>query len=171
MFIIAFLHQLGHSSLLWYGMGTCYSPQLNGIEREAGEAVEMAFFGGISYGGFQLENYKGIKLWYLQEIGFMKGKIFYFIGEFRIFYSSEYTPKQEIDDKQATELTKLDASKGLPIWNISALRPASPDVSVLVLTHATFCHMAQRPIAPLPAPVSGFFPRLKNHKIRFMPKD
>ena len=88
IFIISFLHQLGHSSLLWYGMGTCYSPQLDGIEREAGEYVEKAFFGGISYGGFELENINGMELWRLKEIGFMKDddSPFYPIGEFSIFF-------------------------------------------------------------------------------------
>jgi len=85
MFIITFLHQLGHSALLWYGMKSCHSAQLDGIEREVGENVEKAFFGGISYGGFELEKHDGIELWRLKEIGFRKDEMFYPIGESRFF--------------------------------------------------------------------------------------
>ena len=48
MFIAVFLHELGHSSLVWYGMGACDSPQLGGIERESGEYIEKAFLGAIT---------------------------------------------------------------------------------------------------------------------------
>jgi hypothetical protein len=60
MFIAVFLHELGHSSLVWYA---CDSPQLGGIEREVGEYMEKVFFGGIPCAEFELEPMR------LMEIG------------------------------------------------------------------------------------------------------
>jgi hypothetical protein len=42
MFISVFLHELGRSSLVWYGMGAYDSPQLGSIERESGNYIEKA---------------------------------------------------------------------------------------------------------------------------------
>lgn len=78
MFITVFLHELGHSALVWYGRGACDSPQLGGIEREAGEYVEKSFFGGISCGEFDLEPMR------LVEIGLMRAGLFYPISESHI---------------------------------------------------------------------------------------
>jgi len=75
MFIAVFLHELAHSSLVWYGMGACDSPQLSGIERESGGYIEKAFFGGISCAEFELEPM------HLVDIGIERGQVFYPIGE------------------------------------------------------------------------------------------
>ena len=72
MFIAVFLHELGHSSLVWYA---CDSPQLGGIEREVGEYMEKVFFGGIPCAEFELEPMR------LMEIGLSKDELFYPIGE------------------------------------------------------------------------------------------
>jgi hypothetical protein len=75
MFITVFLHELGHSSLVWYSMGACDSPQLRDIEREGGEYIERAFLGGITCAEFKLEPMR------LVEIGIKKDELFYPIGE------------------------------------------------------------------------------------------
>jgi len=53
----------------------------------------------------------------------------------------------EIDEKQTTELLKFDGSSGLPIFDISALRPA-PDTLAAGHICSPFSHMAQHPIVP-----------------------
>jgi hypothetical protein len=75
MFITVFLRELGHSSLVWYGMGACDSPQLGGIEREGGEHIEKAFLGGITCAEFELDPMR------IVEIGIKKDELFYPIGE------------------------------------------------------------------------------------------
>lgn len=75
MFIAVFLHELGHSSLVWYGMGVCDSPQLGNIEREGGDFIEKAFFGGITCAEFELESMR------LMEIGIQENGCFYPIGK------------------------------------------------------------------------------------------
>jgi len=148
MFIAVFLHELGHSSLVWYA---CDSPQLGGIEREVGEYMEKVFFGGIPCAEFELEPMR------LMEIGLSKDELFY-----------------PIDDKLATELTKLDTSKGgLPLLDISTLSPAPP--ATLGRIRSKFSHamssMTQRPVLPAPRNLSGtrIRPLLNNDKIRIMP--
>lgn len=71
MFIAVFLHELGHSALVWYGRGVCDSPYLGGIEREGGNFIEQAFFGGITLAEFVLEPMN------LVEIGIEKEGSFY----------------------------------------------------------------------------------------------
>jgi hypothetical protein len=75
MFISVFLHELAHSSLVWYGMGACDSPQLGSIERESGRYIEKAIIGGISCAEFELEPMR------LVEIGVTKNGLFYPIGK------------------------------------------------------------------------------------------
>jgi hypothetical protein len=69
-----FLHELGRSSLVWYGMGACDSPQLGGIERD-GDHIEKAFLGGITCAEFELDPMR------IVEIGIKKDELFYPIGE------------------------------------------------------------------------------------------
>jgi hypothetical protein len=78
LFIATFLHELSHSSLVWYGKGACDSPQPSEIAREAGESIEKAFFGGISCAEFNLEPLC------LVEIGLMNAGSFYTISESHI---------------------------------------------------------------------------------------
>jgi hypothetical protein len=75
MFIAVFLHELGHSSLVWYSMGACDSWQLGSIERESGEYIEKAFLGAITCAEFELEPMR------LMGIGIKKDGLFYPIGE------------------------------------------------------------------------------------------
>jgi hypothetical protein len=85
MFIAVFLHELGHSSLGWYtGAHASDNPQPGGIasEREAGEYVEEAFFGGVSYCEFELDSPKPTRL---VEIGLSKDGIFYPLSESRLY--------------------------------------------------------------------------------------
>lgn len=151
MFIAVFLHELGHSSLVWYGKGACDSPQLGSIERDSGEYIEKAFLGAITCAKFELEPMR------LVEIGLKKDELFY-----------------PIDDKLATMLTALDASNGLPLLNISTLSPAPPATLGRIcakfsqaITTMTQCGR----VLPVPKKLSATHahPLLKNDKIRVMP--
>lgn len=75
MFISVVLHELAHSALVWYGLGACDSPQLGGIEREGGNYIEKAIFGGIACAEFELAPMR------LMEIGIQKENQFFVIGE------------------------------------------------------------------------------------------
>jgi hypothetical protein len=66
----------------------------------------------------------------LVEIGLMKDNIFYPIGESQVLMPAiDCALKVAIDGKLATELMKLDTSKGLPLLDPSTLYPAPPAVS------------------------------------------
>ena len=172
MFIAILMHELGHNCLVWYGRGACDSLQLGGIEIEAGEYIEKIFFGGISYGEFEI-----VPRMRLLGIGLRKGEIFYPIGECQfsisIFYASHYVLKLKIDDKLVTELIKFDTSKGLPFLDTSTLSPAPP--ATFGRLRSKFSHTMSslmRPIAPEPRNLSEtrMRPLLKNDKIRIMPR-
>ena len=82
-------------------------------------------------------------------------------------------PRLVIDDKLATMLTALDASKGLPLLDISTLSAAPP--ATLGRIRAKFSQamttMTQRRVLPAPRKLSAtrVRPLLKNDKIRVMP--
>jgi hypothetical protein len=48
MFLAVLLHELAHSSLVWYGAGRCASPKIDEINNEAGDYMENRLFGAIS---------------------------------------------------------------------------------------------------------------------------
>lgn len=86
MFVAVFLHELAHSSLVWYGAGSCDSPRLNGINSEAGVYMEKAIFGAISLCEISTDNLQ------IKKVGLEKGGVFYPISEFsstilRILYT------------------------------------------------------------------------------------
>lgn len=151
MFIAVFLHELGHSALVWYGKGACDSPQLGTIERESGNYVEKAFFGAITCAEFEFEPMR------LVEIGVMRDELFY-----------------PIDNKMATTLTELDASNGLPLLNISTLSPAPPATFGRIrakFSQAITTKTHRGGVLPAPKKLSATRarPLLKNDKIRVMP--
>ena len=76
IFIAVFLHELGHDALIWYSAGACDSPQLGGINREAGCYIERRVFGGVMFGEFEK------RLSRLSKIGVAGDNgVSYFIGE------------------------------------------------------------------------------------------
>jgi hypothetical protein len=78
MFIAVFLHELGHNSLRWYGKEACDGPELGPREKEAGEYIEKAFFGGTSCAEFNLDPM------HLVQTGITKDGVFYPIRESHI---------------------------------------------------------------------------------------
>ena len=84
LFSAVFLHELAHSSLVWYGMGACDSPRLGCIDGEAGNFYEKAIFGGISACEIDREGLR------IAQVGFYKGQgtqVFCPIGKPRLNYS------------------------------------------------------------------------------------
>jgi len=71
-----FLHELSHSALVWYGEGLCNIPKLGEVDREAGEHMEMSFFGGIVKGAFDM------KMKDIKAVGLAMGDNFYSVGMF-----------------------------------------------------------------------------------------
>lgn len=71
-----FLHELAHSSLAWYGGGSCNSPKLGDIEGEAGDYYEKANFGSVS----SCEIDKATQQ--ITQVGIYKRTCFYPISEF-----------------------------------------------------------------------------------------
>jgi hypothetical protein len=78
MFMAAFLHELGHSSLVWYGRGACNSPRLGAIGGEAGEYIEKAFFGGIAGAEFKVQGKKPPRI---KEVGLQIEGKFYILSK------------------------------------------------------------------------------------------
>ncbi|EDR02102.1 uncharacterized protein LACBIDRAFT_295499 [Laccaria bicolor S238N-H82] len=146
MFIAIFLHELAHSALVWYGRGVCDSPQIGGIEREGGNYVEQAFFGGITLAEFELEPMQ------LVEIGIQQGASFYII-----------------ENDLAKQLVRFDTSNGLPLLDITTLSPSPP--ATFGRVRAKF-NKAMSNIGVLPAPkkmsATRAQPLLKNDKKRRM---
>jgi len=153
MFIAVFLHQLAHSAVVWYGMGACYSLQLGSIDREAGFYVEKAILGGVAFAEFELEPMR------LMEIGVKKDGLYYMI-----------------DDKLGTILTRLDTSKGIPIFDFSTLSPAPSTTLGRILRKfsqmVTTSTQDRELVAPtgrkLP-PGTRLRPLLQNDRKRIMP--
>ncbi|KAF5382654.1 hypothetical protein D9615_003038 [Tricholomella constricta] len=100
LFLAIFLHELGHSALVWYGGGQRTTPKSDGVDREAGVYMETRYFGGIVVGAFDTKT-KVIK-----DVGLSKGKDFY-----------------SVDNQRAAELLKLDTKNGLPFLDVSGESP------------------------------------------------
>ena len=77
MFTAVFLHELAHSSVVWYGAGTSNSPKINGIDSasEAGNFMEKAIFGAISFCEISINDMQ------IKEVGLEKDGVFYPISE------------------------------------------------------------------------------------------
>jgi hypothetical protein len=79
MFIAVFLHELAHSSVVWYYKARSHhtgSPKINSISlSEAGNYMEKALFGAISYCEISTKDEC------IKEVGLEKEGIFYPIGE------------------------------------------------------------------------------------------
>ena len=73
-----YLHELAHSSLVWYGR-SCDSPKLSGIKSEAGNYYKKAIFGGIT----SCEPEINSTTLQITQVGVYKGlgTLFYPIGE------------------------------------------------------------------------------------------
>jgi hypothetical protein len=69
-----FLHELGHSALVWYGEGLCNAPKLGEVDREVGQYTEMRFFGGIVKGAFDTKTND------IKDVGLAKGDDFYSVA-------------------------------------------------------------------------------------------
>ena len=66
------LHELAHSSLVWYRKGACNTPKLSGdIEGEAGLFYEKAIFGGVSSCEMDSATMQ------IMHVGIYKGEAFY----------------------------------------------------------------------------------------------
>ena len=77
LFTTVFLHELAHSSLVWYGGGSCNSPILGLIDGEAGDFYERAIFGGVSSCEITKNDLE------ITKVGFYINRVFYAIGEFQ----------------------------------------------------------------------------------------
>jgi hypothetical protein len=80
MFIAILLHELAHSSVVWYtrrlGAGSRHSPKINlNSISEAGSYMEMALFGAVSYCEITTKDGR------VREVGLEKDGIFYPISE------------------------------------------------------------------------------------------
>ncbi|THH03105.1 hypothetical protein EW146_g10507 [Bondarzewia mesenterica] len=152
VFMAVLLHEVAHSALLWYSRGACNSPQLGGIDEEAGCFIEKRLWGGIS--GAEFED----STEHLVHVGITKDEKFLFI-----------------DKASADSAIKLNVSKGLPILDVSILSPAPP----ITIGHTRFKLSSAitsstpilRQLVPAPKVPKGHTrrPLLKNDKIRVMP--
>ncbi|THH20064.1 hypothetical protein EW146_g1231 [Bondarzewia mesenterica] len=152
VFMAVLLHEVAHSALLWYSRGACNSPQLGGIDGEAGCFIEKRLWGGISGAEFEDSTER------LVHVGITKDEKFLFI-----------------DKASADSAIKLNVSKGLPILDVSILSPAPP----ITIGHTRFKLSSAiasstpilRQLVPAPKVPKGHTrrPLLKNDKIRVMP--
>ena len=92
MFVSIFLHKLAHSSLVWYGAGSCNSLNLNGSNGKSGEIMEKALFGGILSCEIDMNNFV------VNRVGLVTEGNFYPISElkFRIQNSNRLHTKDSL---------------------------------------------------------------------------
>ena len=90
MFVSIFLHELAHSSLVWYGAGSCNSPNLNRSNGKSGEIMEKALFGGISSCEIDMNNFV------VNRVGLVTEGNFYPISELTFRIPTDYTLKTHL---------------------------------------------------------------------------
>ena len=76
MFISTLLYELGHDSLVCYGKGALDTLQLGDFRGDAGQFIEVAFFGGVSFAEIEYEPSTRIV-----DIGLQKADNHYFLSE------------------------------------------------------------------------------------------
>jgi hypothetical protein len=154
MFMSVLLHEIGHSILVGYAQGACDSPELDGIEREAGNFIEKRLWGGVSAAEFGSGAEGNILL--LEDIGIMRDGNFF-----------------SVDEKLALQLSQLDTSNGFPLVDLSTLHSAAP---IPIGSGRTRSKMSSffikvKPSAPKPPKrmSQNIRPVLGHDKIRIMP--